>query len=452
MYDPKDLNKVATVLLSGAVLGQSFQPYEAHVPYLLKFKTDFNLHGMEYINLSRVLLRDPLADFKFKEEGKSWPSPSAEDAYPVWTKDNVPCEWIQGDVKPKEAHCDIEADSFGEYVLNPSSILQISLQEANQDIRLVPSLAPIWAEERQRNKELGLAFPPRISLSPERRKEQSISLQFRQKHRAVLESAINENLSRREIFTDAAAEASQNSDIDLSLKLTQAANEMKSIDNGGGERKSDMGVTLNELEGKPLRQSQLNTQEVENLLLDTLQWMQENKDNSASLAKDAWEGIAPEDENREAMEDYINLSQKECDDIIQSTLNSVEAGAASSLSNSGGSEEDFREYIPSVGESTEENSESLHSGEIQSLRLELEESDLELSLEKKLSSRGKPEVGNKSGSKCSTSSGQEYLMLFKPITSPPSAGDVALSMRSLDMPNIVYKQPFFSNPQDVPKR
>lgn len=46
--------------MSGSVLGLKLQPYEAHIPYLLQFKLDWNLYGMAHLVLRAVSFRrDP---------------------------------------------------------------------------------------------------------------------------------------------------------------------------------------------------------------------------------------------------------------------------------------------------------------------------------------------------------------------------------------------------------
>ena len=60
MYNPRDVGKAAALLLAGAVMGRKFQPHESHVPYLLQFKIDFNLHGMGYMTSSTARFRSPL--------------------------------------------------------------------------------------------------------------------------------------------------------------------------------------------------------------------------------------------------------------------------------------------------------------------------------------------------------------------------------------------------------
>lgn len=38
----------------------NFQPYEAHIPFLLQFFVDFNLFGMEFVKFSKAKFRTPL--------------------------------------------------------------------------------------------------------------------------------------------------------------------------------------------------------------------------------------------------------------------------------------------------------------------------------------------------------------------------------------------------------
>lgn len=45
------------LLQGGAVMNKSFQPHEAHIPYLLQLFIDYNLYGMNMINLAAVKFR-----------------------------------------------------------------------------------------------------------------------------------------------------------------------------------------------------------------------------------------------------------------------------------------------------------------------------------------------------------------------------------------------------------
>jgi hypothetical protein len=45
---------------SGSILNKMFQAHEAHIPYILQFMIDYNLYGMNLVNLENVKFRrDP---------------------------------------------------------------------------------------------------------------------------------------------------------------------------------------------------------------------------------------------------------------------------------------------------------------------------------------------------------------------------------------------------------
>lgn len=49
--------RVCELLQSGAVMSKSYQPHEGHIPYLLQFFMDYNLYGMNLVNLGAVKFR-----------------------------------------------------------------------------------------------------------------------------------------------------------------------------------------------------------------------------------------------------------------------------------------------------------------------------------------------------------------------------------------------------------
>ena len=77
-YEPRALRVAASLLHAGVVTDHSlrettleaaggssggiFQPYEAHLPFILHFMTDFNLHGMNFVDVSleEAFFRRPL--------------------------------------------------------------------------------------------------------------------------------------------------------------------------------------------------------------------------------------------------------------------------------------------------------------------------------------------------------------------------------------------------------
>ncbi|EDO42057.1 predicted protein [Nematostella vectensis] len=59
-YNPFLVNRVVELLQSGAIMNKTFQPHEAHIPYLLQFFMDYNLYGMNFLNASSVKFRFPV--------------------------------------------------------------------------------------------------------------------------------------------------------------------------------------------------------------------------------------------------------------------------------------------------------------------------------------------------------------------------------------------------------
>lgn len=49
--------RVCELLQGGAVMNKVYQPHEGHVPYLLQLFIDFNLYGMNLLNLAAVRFR-----------------------------------------------------------------------------------------------------------------------------------------------------------------------------------------------------------------------------------------------------------------------------------------------------------------------------------------------------------------------------------------------------------
>jgi len=60
LFSPAKVKAVVALLQSGKALGHAFQPYEAHVPYLLQFMIDYNVAGMASLHLHGPRCRTPL--------------------------------------------------------------------------------------------------------------------------------------------------------------------------------------------------------------------------------------------------------------------------------------------------------------------------------------------------------------------------------------------------------
>nr|CAB3265529.1 DNA polymerase zeta catalytic subunit-like [Phallusia mammillata] len=59
-YTPSDVKRSSDLLQAGAIMNQSYQPHEAHVPFILQFFLDYNLYGMNLLHSKCSWFRKPL--------------------------------------------------------------------------------------------------------------------------------------------------------------------------------------------------------------------------------------------------------------------------------------------------------------------------------------------------------------------------------------------------------
>ncbi|XP_041950538.1 DNA polymerase zeta catalytic subunit [Alosa sapidissima] len=165
LYNPQMVKRVCELLQGGAVMNKSFQPHEAHIPYLLQLFIDYNLYGMNLINLGAVKFRrcPPQAGEDSVVAGGSrgpssrtpecpWKSPNTSKlnesllggTFTRWDEDALPCSLVLEAVA-KQSTCELEVDAVAVDVLN-------RLEIENQ-IGRNPGLQAIWEDEKQRRRE-----------------------------------------------------------------------------------------------------------------------------------------------------------------------------------------------------------------------------------------------------------------------------------------------------------
>ncbi|RWS18036.1 DNA polymerase zeta catalytic subunit-like isoform X3, partial [Dinothrombium tinctorium] len=136
-------HRARELLSNGEILNSKIQPYEAHIPYILKFFIDYNLQGMNFIYVANV-------DFR--------------------------CEYENAYIDPKITTCEIEADCIAAEILNNQCL-------TNDGVN--PGLKLILEEERNRRRKESL--PSQITPQPSQErnhneinlKEQSYLVQLR---------------------------------------------------------------------------------------------------------------------------------------------------------------------------------------------------------------------------------------------------------------------------------
>jgi DNA polymerase zeta len=179
MLNPMVMTRLADLLRQGVIMKKIFQPFEAHLQYLLQWMTDYNLYGCGYIDCQKAYFRYPVPDYE-----------EMEDSSHLWHDRSIPSEYLlkEGSM-PRVSHCPIEVDICVQDILNRA---EIKARPIHQNLReqadpqaptekLVHSMAGLWRDETRRRKSRMIdpdpgssPFPPEVmvSMSAESRNSQ----------------------------------------------------------------------------------------------------------------------------------------------------------------------------------------------------------------------------------------------------------------------------------------
>ncbi|XP_069370752.1 DNA polymerase zeta catalytic subunit isoform X2 [Paralichthys olivaceus] len=158
LLNPQMVKRVCELLQSGAVMNKSYQPHESHIPFLLQFFIDYNLYGMNLVNLGAVKFRRSLNKAPDRQTSSScpsispWKSPCTSKlndstlggTFVRWEENALPCSLVLEEVE-KQSTCELEVDAVAVDILN-------RLEIENQ-IGRNPGLQAIWEDERLRRRE-----------------------------------------------------------------------------------------------------------------------------------------------------------------------------------------------------------------------------------------------------------------------------------------------------------
>ncbi|XP_052087606.1 uncharacterized protein LOC127724637 isoform X3 [Mytilus californianus] len=166
LYNPRMVRKAADLLLGGAVMNKAFQPHEAHIPYILQMFIDYNLYGMNMINVCAVKFRKQKTDecescyiprmqkTKESEESSQWTPTSLFDrtemvtpSRKTWDISNIQEELLLDESITRQSTCELECDVVAPDILNR--------QEVDDKIGINPGLAALWEDEKQRKRNMG---------------------------------------------------------------------------------------------------------------------------------------------------------------------------------------------------------------------------------------------------------------------------------------------------------
>ena len=168
MLNPMHMTRFADLLHQGAIMNRVFQPYEAHLQYVLQWMCDYNLYGCNYIDCAKVRFRGPVPH-----------SDGINTTLHKWHDASIPQHLIVEDEQyPRQSHCTLEVDICVQDILNRHELqyrpihhdfLERSSQmPRNPDEKYVPSLASLWRDETRRRKlRMGLTDPSSSPFPPE---------------------------------------------------------------------------------------------------------------------------------------------------------------------------------------------------------------------------------------------------------------------------------------------
>ena len=128
MYNPSDVKRASSLVGSGAVLGVRFQPHESHIPFLLQFKIDHNLYGMDWMRL----------------KGGCWRGRGRVHSERVNERFTVAV------AAERQTTCALELDVSCQDIVNTYEKKRVNITTAPMEEQIVDSLVPMWAEERGR--------------------------------------------------------------------------------------------------------------------------------------------------------------------------------------------------------------------------------------------------------------------------------------------------------------
>ncbi|KAI0422992.1 DNA polymerase family B [Xylaria grammica] len=205
MLNPVVMTRLSELLQQGAVMKQRFQPYEAHLQYLLQFMTDYNLYGCAYIDVKRACFRAPVPQHEHDENSTH-----------LWHSQSISRSSITDDLDlPRVSHCSIEVDLCVHDILNRHDITERQLHHdfserkhpLQPDTKLVHSMAGLWKDETARRKRRmpnpakgSSPFPPEVlvSMSADPRDSQPSGWIHEQEYRDQIEELVYQERVRNE--------------------------------------------------------------------------------------------------------------------------------------------------------------------------------------------------------------------------------------------------------------
>lgn len=158
LADPAYMNRAATIMQSGTVMGMPFRVYESHINFILQFLCDFGLYGCGWMDLGEVFQRagESAADLHANNDAND----------PVFP----PSPYF------RQSRMSLEVDVAAHQILNRLNLTARNLHHElvipappAPDEPLVLSVRELWEDERRRRAAKGLNPSPDLPVDPSAR-------------------------------------------------------------------------------------------------------------------------------------------------------------------------------------------------------------------------------------------------------------------------------------------
>ncbi|KAH9525040.1 hypothetical protein Btru_000173 [Bulinus truncatus] len=156
-YNPNSIKKAAELLLGGAVMNKPYQPHDSHISYPLQVFIDYNLYGMNFINVAALKFRNPLIvssvekwnvkSSTLAESHKQQLLSSSSNFFKIWTVENISDELCLPASVRRQSSCELEIDVVAADIINIQDLANPGSSCINQ------GLAALWENIKEGTKD-----------------------------------------------------------------------------------------------------------------------------------------------------------------------------------------------------------------------------------------------------------------------------------------------------------
>ncbi|CEP60152.1 DNA-directed DNA polymerase LALA0_S01e04192g [Lachancea lanzarotensis] len=154
------VGKISDLLRDGKATGRKCKVFEAHIPYLLQFSTDYSIFGCSWLRLHRCYFRTPVLNPDFAQDSLLM----NDDLKRFLLRFHNGPTTESGTNVPRVGNSLLEIDVVPQFIQNRedityrdlhNSLFEKSLDEKEETL-FIPSTKELWTQTSQLRKEFGL--------------------------------------------------------------------------------------------------------------------------------------------------------------------------------------------------------------------------------------------------------------------------------------------------------